>query len=80
MQAVAKDAEWLIDELHATLLSPLFFHRPAVLEVKSSLPPGMQNPAGSAGDHRGGGGEGGKSLTMAVLCQKQLRFNSLNAP
>lgn len=33
---------------------------PAVVEVKSSLPSGMQSPVGAAGEQRGGGGEGGE--------------------
>ncbi|XP_040918008.1 histone deacetylase 5 isoform X1 [Toxotes jaculatrix] len=31
----------------------------SVVEVKSSLPSGMQSPVGTASEHRGGGGEGG---------------------
>lgn len=38
-------------------VSPL----PAVVEVKSSLPSGMQGPLGTASEQqRGGGGEGGE--------------------
>lgn len=68
--AVTNDLEWLINKQCATLLSPAFSHCPAVLEVQSSLSSGMQSPVGSAGDQRGGGGEGGESLTMTVLCEK----------
>uniref|UniRef100_A0AAQ6AD85 Histone deacetylase n=1 Tax=Amphiprion ocellaris TaxID=80972 RepID=A0AAQ6AD85_AMPOC len=32
---------------------------PSVVEVKSSLPSGMQSPVGTASEQRGGGGEGG---------------------
>lgn len=45
--------------------------RPTVVEVKSSLPSGMQSPVGAASEQRGGGVEGGESLSVGDLSQKR---------
>ncbi|XP_074551892.1 histone deacetylase 5 isoform X1 [Halichoeres trimaculatus] len=56
----------------------------AVVEVKSSLPSGMQSPVGTASEQRGGGGEGGGGPGGGgggpVDLRTEPRVGSLSAP
>lgn len=57
---VCSDADNIFQTNQSLLPPPLFSLCPAVVEVKSSLPSGMQSPLGTASEQRTGGGEGGE--------------------